>query len=165
MATLINSFDFYNYDGLRNVINKSKKLVKRTEGLSGNFVSGDYFRGKIRFTTEGRSGAYILSKDNYIIIDLSVEDKRYKANYFVTNIESIGSRTFEIDVEMDVLATFESQITNKNYIIEYSENNFDLYLRDNAYSQLAYPKSEILTFPSGFKSTNLTNIILSTNTK
>ena len=137
-----------------NVINKT---VSNEKTVTANILSGNYRKMHIRFQGTGLSDNFVLDDYNYCY------STSLSAYYFINNMNAYALNTYECDLEIDVLKTFSEKILNTEYIIERSEKNFSLYLKDNAYTEYAYKKSENIVFPSGFSS-DASTVILTTNT-
>lgn len=143
-----------NCEDAANVINKSFSVITTAKV---NILSGDYKHMHIRFQGQRLKDIDVLKKFNYMY------DQVYGRYYFVKNITAVASETYECDLEIDVLTTYKDDFLYNTYIIERSEKNFSLYLKDNAYTEYAYKKSENIVFPSGFSS-DASTVILTTNT-
>ena len=130
-----------NCEDAANVINKSFSVITTAKV---NILSGDYKHMHIRFQGQRLKDIDVLKKFNYMY------DQVYGRYYFVKNITAVASETYECDLEIDVLTTYKDDFLYNTYIIERSEKNFSLYLKDNAYTEYAYKKSENIVFPSGF---------------
>ena len=137
-----------------NVINKSFSVITTAKV---NILSGDYKHMHIRFQGSKLKDIDVLKKFNYMY------DQAYGRYYFVKNVTAVASETYECDLEIDVLTTYKDDFLYNVYIIERSEKNFSLYLKDDAYTEYAYKKSENIVFPSGFSS-DASTVILTTNT-
>lgn len=137
-----------------NVINKT---ITNLKTVTANILDGNYRKMHIRFQGTSLSDKFTLDDYNYCY---SQSRQQY---YFVRYLKAYANGTYECDLEIDVLKTYQTQILNNEYIIERSEKNFSLYLKDNAYTEYAYKKSENIVFPSGFSS-DASTIILTTNT-
>lgn len=143
-----------NCEDAANVINKSFSVITTAKV---NILSGDYKHMHIRFQGQRLKDIDVLKKFNYMY------DQVYGRYYFVKDITAVASETYECDLEIDVLTTYKDDFLYNTYIIERSEKNFSLYLKDNAYTEYAYKKSENIVFPSGFSS-DASTVILTTNT-
>ena len=154
------SFDslfVYRCDDKKNVINKTLTDEKRM--IDANVLSGDFKHLIIRVVTDD-TGFMTSNYRNYakLIWEGDLSGDFY---YYITSKKSITNRAFEFELELDVLMTYANIILDETYIIERAENNYSLYLKDNAYTEYAYKSNNAITFPSGFKSEN--GIILVTN--
>lgn len=137
-----------------NVINKTFSDIKN---VSLNILSGDYKHMHVRFQGQNLYDNSVLRTYNYAY---STSKGLY---YFINNLKAYANATYECDLEIDVLTTYQAEILQTTYIIERSEKNFSLYLKDNAYTEYAYKKSENIVFPAGFSS-DASTVILTTNT-
>ena len=137
-----------------NVINKTFSVIKN---VSLNILSGDYKHMHVRFQGQNLYDNSVLQTYNYAY---STSKGLY---YFISNLKAYANTTYECDFDIDVLTTYQAEILQNTYIIERSEKNFSLYLKDNAYTEYAYKKSENIVFPSGFSS-DASTVILTTNT-
>lgn len=135
-----------------NVINKTFGNIKT---VTLNILSGDYKHMHVRFQGSGLSDAVVLKTYNYAY---STTKQLY---YFIRNLKAYANATYEADFDIDVLRTYQNSILNTTYIIERSENNYSMYLKDNAYTEYAYKANNAITFPNGFGSEN--GVILVTN--
>lgn len=136
-----------------NVINKTFSVIKN---VSLNILSGDYKHMHVRFQGQNLYDNSVLRTYNYAY---STSKGLY---YFINNLKAYANATYECDLDIDVLTTYQAEILQNTYIIERSEKNFSLYLKDNAYTEYAYKKSENIVFPSGFSS-DASTVILTTN--
>lgn len=143
-----------NCEDAPNVINKSFSVIATAKV---NILSGDYKHMHIRFQGSNLKDINVLKNFNYMY------DQAYGRYYFVKNITAVASETYECDLDIDVLTTYKDDFLYNTYIIERSEKNFSLYLKDSAYTEYAYKKSENIVFPSGFSS-DASTVILTTNT-
>lgn len=148
------SYTIAKCDDTANVINKTFSSIKN---VTLNILSGDYKHMRVRFQGQGLSDSAVLRNYNYAY---STSKGLY---YFIRNLKAYANATYECDFDIDVLTTFQTEILQNTYIIERSEKNFSLYLKDNAYTEYAYKKSENIVFPSGFSS-DASTVILTTNT-
>ena len=137
-----------------NVINKTFSSITT---VRLNILSGDYKKMHVRFQGSGLTDANVLKNYNYMY---SAVKSLY---YFVSNLTAYANGTYECDLDIDVLTTYQSDILSNTYIIERSEKNYSLYLKDSAYTEYAYKKTEYIAFPSGFSS-DASTVILTTNT-
>ena len=137
-----------------NVINKTFNVIKN---VSLNILSGDYKHMHVRFQGQNLYDNSVLRTYNYAY---STSKGLY---YFINNLKAYANATYECDLDIDVLTTYQAEILQNTYIIERSEKNFSLYLKDDAYTEYAYKKSENIVFPSGFSS-DASTVILTTNT-
>lgn len=137
-----------------NVINKTFNVIKN---VSLNILSGDYKHMHVRFQGQNLYDNSVLRTYNYAY---SISKGLY---YFINNLKAYANATYECDLDIDVLTTYQAEILQNTYIIERSEKNFSLYLKDDAYTEYAYKKSENIVFPSGFSS-DASTVILTTNT-
>ena len=155
------SFDslfVYRCDDKKNVINKTLTDEKRM--IEANVLSGDFKHLTVRVVTDD-TGFMTSNYRNYakLIWEGDLSGDFY---YFITSKKSITNRAFEFELELDVLMTYANIILDETYIIERAENNYSLYLKDNAYAEYAFKKNEVITFPRGF-SDDASTILLTTN--
>lgn len=68
---------------------------------------------------------YATTPFNYIYIPA------FSRFYFVTNITSANNQLWRVDLKVDVLETYKTQIKNLNAIIDRNEYDFDPYLNDD----------------------------------
>lgn len=81
---------------------------------------------------------------NYCYIDDLV---RY---YYITDIIVIDQTLYEIHCHVDVLMSFKSGIRSNKAVISRQQSLRNLYLNDGVFKCKAYPKFEIIKFPTGF---------------
>lgn len=148
------SYTIAKCDDASNVINKTFSSIKN---ITLNILSGDYKHMHVRFQGQNLNDTSVLRTYNYAY---STSKGLY---YFINNLKAYANATYECDFDIDVLTTYQSEILQTTYIIERSEKNYSLYLKDNAYTEYAYKKSENIVFPSGFSS-DASTVILTTNT-
>ena len=155
------SFDslfVYRCKDKKNVINKT--LTDEKQMIDANVLSGDFKHLIIRVVTDD-TGFMSSNYRNYakLIWEGDLSGKFY---YYITSKKSITNRAFEFELELDVLMTYSNKILDETYIIERAENNYSLYLKDNAYTEYAFKKNEVITFPHGF-SDDASTVLLTTN--
>lgn len=148
----------YRCDDKKNVINKTLTDEKRM--IDANVLSGDFKHLIIRVVTDD-TGFMTSNYRNYakLIWEGDLSGNFY---YYITSKKSITNRAFEFELELDVLMTYKDIILNETYIIARAENNYSLYLKDNAYTEYAFKKNEVITFPKGF-SDDASTLLLTTN--
>lgn len=69
--------------------------------------------------------------------------------YYISRIRSINSKTWEIDLSLDPLATWKNEILNTSAFVLYSTNNYDDSIIDNRLStkaQATYQTSTVQLF-------------------
>lgn len=81
---------------------------------------------------------------NYCYIDTL---DRY---YYITDIVVINNSVYEIHCHVDVLKTYASGIRSNTAVIARQQSLRDLYLNDGIFKCKAYPKFDIMKFPTGF---------------
>ncbi len=85
-----------------------------------------------------------LSNINYAYI---AEFSRY---YYITEITCIRDTMFQLNMKVDVLYTYKSEIRENYAIIERNENEYDLKLNDGMFQTQQNPRIAQYPFPSGF---------------
>lgn len=72
--------------------------------------------------------------------------------YFIKNITAMGKNRYLLELDLDELSTFSSQLQNLPCIVKRQENKYNLYLADDRYK--AYQKTSTVQkkFPNGFTS-------------
>ena len=114
---------FYNMSCEKNKINKTSYLLNEYI-CEGNLVDGtSYIRPSIRIQIE--NFGY-----NYVIIP------QFGRAYFVDNITVERTMMFRVDLVVDVLYTYRTNILNQTALINRTTNDTysDAYLTDNTYS-------------------------------
>ena len=81
---------------------------------------------------------------NYCYIDTLA---RY---YYITDIIVVDNTLCEIHCHVDVLMSFKSGIRSNTAVIARQQSLRDLYLNDGVFKCKAYPKFDIIKFPTGF---------------
>ena len=70
--------------------------------------------------------------------------------YYITEIVLLSDKLYQIKMHVDVLMSFKSGIRSNRAIIARQQNLKDLYLNDGVFKCKAYPKFDIIKFPTGF---------------
>lgn len=70
--------------------------------------------------------------------------------YYITEIILTTDKLYEIHMHVDVLMSFKSGIRSNRAVIARQQNLTDLYLNDGVFKCKAYPKFDIMKFPTGF---------------
>ena len=71
--------------------------------------------------------------------------------YYITEVILKTDVIYEIHMHVDVLMSFKSGIRSNRAVIARQENLKNLYLNDGVFKTKAYPKFDIIKFPSGFQ--------------
>lgn len=129
---------------LKTCISENNRLSKSFSG-SGESHSFDFkgessvFNPTILIATSSNITGY-----NY------AEISDFGRKYFITDITVIRAGLYQVELHVDVLSTYESQIRALTGVIRRNENLYNLYLDDNEFK--VYNKEDIDTFqfPSGF---------------
>lgn len=90
---------------------------------------------------------------NYCYI---TEFNRY---YFINNVTVLRNNLYQLELSVDVLMSYKTEIRNQTATISRQENQYNLYLNDASFKAYNYPQMQIKEFPEGFSST-LTNILI-----
>lgn len=88
--------------------------------------------------------SFNLASCNYAYIS---EFGRY---YYITEIIVKSDKLYEIHMHVDVLMSFKTGIRSNKAVISRQQNLMDLYLNDGVFKTKAYPKYDIIKFPTGF---------------
>ena len=82
---------------------------------------------------------------NYCYI---TEFNRY---YFIDNVTVLRNNLYQLELSVDVLMTYKTDIRNQTVTIKRQENQYNLYLPDDSFK--AYNKFKVITklFPNGFE--------------
>ena len=85
---------------------------------------------------------------NYMYIE---EFKRY---YFIKNITSVRKGLWEVSAHVDVLQSFNSEISAVTGVVKRQQKNYNLYLDDGIFKVYQNPIIKTKAFPSGFSHSN-----------
>lgn len=80
--------------------------------------------------------------------------------YYITNITSVKNRLWRVEMHVDVLYTYSTQILANSAILAKSSDTFNLYLNDNDYRCYQNPHVLHREFPSGFTTFQLVLALL-----
>lgn len=69
--------------------------------------------------------------------------------YFVKNI-TLSGKFWVIEMHVDVLASFQTELKSLEAIVSRQENKFNLYLQDGMFKTYQNPKITVQNFPVGF---------------
>lgn len=72
--------------------------------------------------------------------------------YFIKNVKIVRENIYELELHVDVLQTYRSQIRNLEAIVNRQEYIYEPLLSDSKIKHKAKPKLQTLTFPNGFNS-------------
>ena len=126
------------------VVNKSLTLALATQTI---YLKKD---------TEITRPTIILNADtinfNYAYIDA------FDRFYYVTGVRNIGADRWEVDLKVDSLTSFTTDISNANAIVSRQENEWNLYLDDGSFKAYQVLQTYTKSFPTGF--TNHTYVLL-----
>lgn len=70
--------------------------------------------------------------------------------YFINNITYEGNKLFRLDLSVDVLMSYRSDILKQTCIVKRNQNSWNLYIPDNSFGNLSYLMTQTKTFPNGF---------------
>lgn len=70
--------------------------------------------------------------------------------YFVKDIKAVRNGLWEFSLAVDVLMSYKTQIMALTAVIRRNSNLFNLYINDNNYMTLNYPRIQTKSFPNGF---------------
>lgn len=70
--------------------------------------------------------------------------------YFIRDIIYEGNKLFRLELSVDVLMSYKSDIYNQTCIVDRNQNSWNLYLPDKSFNHYAYLMTQTKTFPSGF---------------
>lgn len=90
------------------------------------------------------AGSLPVDSVNYVYLE---EFKRW---YFVTNIKTVRSSLYELNLSVDVLYTYRESIKNLEVVTARQENSYNTYLNDNEFTVYNNTFVQQKTFPSGF---------------
>lgn len=94
-----------------------------------------------------------LAQVNYAYIP---EFKRY---YFVSDKRADSASHITLDLNVDVLMSYKSEILSLQAIIQRQENKYNLYLDDGSFMVYANNLIQTLEFPNGFNDDDVSYII------
>lgn len=70
--------------------------------------------------------------------------------YFITNMTSIRTNLWRIDCNVDVLMSFQTQISNLDLIVENNTDaNIETYINGEMWQTLVKTKTDVISFPDG----------------
>lgn len=122
--------------------NQIGKTVNEMFSLTGQLVEGtNILSPKVRITG--------LPADDIASIDYAYIDT-FKRWYFITNIMAELANSWIVEMRVDVLQTYETQIKNRSAIVSRNANMFNLYLNDGTFKVFQNPQIVTRTFPYGF---------------
>ena len=141
---------FYHYNGIQNKINKS---LGESVTLQGNIdISSEVLNPIIRISRSDDMD-FTFVKYNYLCINNGSNATDFGNRpryYFITDIKSIAKGVFLVYTKLDVLMTYKDEILNSTADIERNSNHYSLYIQDDCYKSLCYPRKFCAEFPGGF---------------
>lgn len=141
---------FYRYDDIQNKVNKR---LGESVTLQGNIdISSEVMNPIIRISRSD-DAEFSFVKYNYLCINngSSATDFGNRPRYyFITDIKSIAKGVFLVYTKLDVLMTYKNEILNSKADIERNQNTYNLYLQDDCFKSLSYPRKFCKEFPGGF---------------
>ena len=137
------TFKMYRYTGERDVINKSLTFISDLTG---------YFKDDTQLInpTLILDPSYTISTSNYFIIN--------GMNYFVNNV-TYSQQRLMVDLELDDLETYKSQILDQYAILNRSTNKFNAYQVDGAIPMINSNEITIKKFNSSFDGESLILVV------
>lgn len=73
--------------------------------------------------------------------------------YYINNITCVRNGLYRLELSVDVLMTYKTDILQQKAVISRQENEYNLYLPDNSFKVYSYPQIQTKTFPNGFLDT------------
>lgn len=73
--------------------------------------------------------------------------------YFIKKIEVVRNNVYLLQLSIDVLMTYSTQIKALTCIIKRQENDYNMYLDDPEFKAYTYSRIQTKEFPSGFATT------------
>lgn len=74
----------------------------------------------------------------------------FQRYYFVSEITMKYNGLVRVDLSVDVLMSYQSDILKQNCVISRNENEYNLYLPDGSFKSLSQVRVQTKIFPDGF---------------
>lgn len=141
-----------NYKGHKKTI---KKNLSQHTSLNYNYVNSTDLQNPVIRTTYSDDTDLQMFKYNYIVLNPTSSDKEFgkrKRCYFVDmdRTRNIAKGIWDVGLILDSLTTYQDEILNSDGNIIRSSKEYDMYIKDNCYQSLAYPRVGTIRFGSGF---------------
>lgn len=124
---------------------EDNKMVKNLTKVFDNDI---YFKDDASLITPNItiSGVTLTNivKCNYVLI------QPINYYYFIRNITAQGKDRYLLNLDLDELSTFSSQLQDLKCIVKRQENKYNLYLPDERYKAYQNTATVQKKFPSGF---------------
>ena len=96
--------------------------------------------------TSSLTAEKILKEANYVYL------KDFGRFYFIKKMKAVAKGLIRLELHVDVLMTWASDIRNETVIVDRNENAYNLFMSDGAIRTENDPYSVVLHFSSGFSS-------------
>lgn len=141
-----------NYTGHKNTI---KKDLSVHDNPSYNYVNSTDLQNPLIRLSYSDDLDLQLFKYNYIVLNPDSSEKDFgkrKRCYFVdmSRTRNIAKGIWEVGLTLDVLTTYQDEILDSTANILRNSEEYDMYIKDNCYQSLAYPRVGTIKFGSGF---------------
>lgn len=73
--------------------------------------------------------------------------------YFIKKIAVVRTNLYQLELAIDVLKTYSTQIKALTCVIKRQENEYNMYLDDPEFKAYTYTRIQTKEFPSGFDAT------------
>lgn len=70
--------------------------------------------------------------------------------YFVTDMKTLNEKTLEVELAIDVLMSYKTEILASEAIIARNQNMYNRYITDNKFTTLSYERIQTKKFPNSF---------------
>lgn len=141
-----------NYKGKRNVI---KKNLAIHDNIQYNYINSTDLKNPVIRVTYSDELNLQLFKYNYIVLNPDSESLGFgkrKRCYFVDmgRTRNIAKGIWEVGLTLDELTTYQAEILDSTANILRNSEEYDMYIKDNCYQSLAYPRVGTIKFGAGF---------------
>ena len=133
------TFKMYKYEGQRNVINKK---ITHVADLTGYFKNDTDLRNPVLTLAPG----YTVTTENYLKID---------GLYYFVNEVTRSQQNLIVQLELDDLESYKSEILAQNCILDRSSTHFNLYQEDIEIPKLKNNDITQALFPGSFTGESL----------
>ena len=135
--------------------NTIKKDLSQHDSLNYNYVNSTDLRSPVIRVSYSDELDLQLFKYNYIVLNPTSSDKDFgkrKRCYFVdmSRTRNIALGIWEVGLTLDALTTYRDEILDSTANIMRNSDAYDMYIKDNCYQSLAYPRIGTIKFGAGF---------------
>lgn len=125
---------------LKTCISENNRLSKKFSGSESVFS----------FDFKGDSSVYspvvLIATDQNLTQFNYADISDFNRRYFIDDITVVRAGLYQISLHVDVLSTYENELRNINVIAGRNSNNYNLYLKDDAFQVYSYEDVEIKKF-------------------